>query len=76
LFSREFTLLTGLAFLIAAPLGYAVMQHWLNGFYYHVTLGWGVFAITLGSSLAIASLTVGYKALLAALVNPASSLKG
>jgi hypothetical protein len=52
------------------------MQHWLHGFYYHVTLGWGVFAITLGSSLAIAWLTVGYKALLAGLVNPASSLKG
>lgn len=76
LFSKEFTLLTALAFLIAAPLGYAVMQHWLDGFYYHVPLGWGVFALTLVGSLAIAWITVGYKALLAALVNPASSLKG
>jgi putative ABC transport system permease protein len=76
LFSKEFTVLTLLAFVIAAPLGYAVMQHWLDGFYYHVSLGWGVFALTLVASLAIAWITVGYKALLAALVNPASSLMG
>lgn len=76
LFSKEFTVLTLLAFLISAPLGYAVMQHWLDGFYYHVSLGWGVFALTLAASLAIAWITVGYKSLLAALVNPASSLKG
>ncbi len=63
-------------FAISAPLGYAVMQHWLNGFYYHVPLGWGVFALTLAASLAIAGITVGYKALLAALVNSANSLKG
>ncbi len=76
LFSREFTLLTGLAFLISAPLGYLCMQRWLAGFYYHVALGWETFAITLGLSLAVAWMTVGYKALRAALVNPVESLKG
>ena len=75
LFSREFTLLTGLAFLISAPIGYAVMHHWLNGFYYHTGLGWGVFALTLLLSLGIAWGTVGYKALRAAMVNPVRSLR-
>jgi ABC-type antimicrobial peptide transport system permease subunit len=74
LFSREFTLLTGLAFLISAPIGYFVMTRWLDGFYYHAALGWGVFAITLGVSLFIAWGTVGYEALRAALVNPVRSL--
>jgi putative ABC transport system permease protein len=75
LFSREFTLLTGIAFLISAPLGYLIMHRWLDGFYYHTQLGWGVFAGTLVLSLVIAWLTVGYKALRAATVNPVNSLK-
>jgi len=75
LFSKEFTVLTGLAFLISAPLGYAVMQRWLAGFYYHVGLGWGVFALTLVVSLVIAWGTVGYKALRAASVNPIKALR-
>jgi ABC-type antimicrobial peptide transport system permease subunit len=75
LFSREFTLLTGLAFLISAPVAGMVMQRWLSGFYYHVALGWGVFALTLAVSLVIAWGTVGYKALRAAMVKPVESLR-
>lgn len=75
LFSREFTLLTGLAFLISAPTGYALMNRWLSGFYYHISLGWDVFALALVLSLAIAWITVGYKALRAAMVNPIVSLR-
>ena len=75
LFSREFTGLTGVAFLISAPTGYLVMHRWLEGFYYHIELGWGVFFATLALSLVIAWVTVGYKALRAATVNPVNSLK-
>src|SRR5579864_7881979 len=60
LFSREFTVLILVAFLIASPLGYYFMQQWLSGFYYHVTIGWGVFALTMLLSIVIAWLTVGY----------------
>ena len=74
LFSKEFTALMGLAFLIAAPIGYLLMERWLDGFYYHVSLGWGTFAVTLGLSLLIAWATVGYKALRAAMTNPVESL--
>ena len=75
LFSREFTVLTGVAFLISAPTGYLVMHRWLDGFYYHIELGWGVFAGALFLSLLVAWMTVGYKALRAATVNPVNSLK-
>src|SRR5206468_1922032 len=34
LFSKEFTILIGIAFLISAPLGYYLMHQWLSGFYY------------------------------------------
>jgi len=75
LFSREFTILTGIAFLVSAPAGYLIMHRWLDGFYYHIELGWGVFSATLVLSLVIAWVTVGYKALRAATVNPVNSLK-
>jgi len=75
LFSKEFTILPGIAFLIAAPVGYYFMQHWLQGFYFHISLGWEMFAMTLGISLAVAWGTVAYKAIRAALVNPVKSLR-
>jgi putative ABC transport system permease protein len=75
MFSKEFTLLVILAFAIATPIGYYFMNQWLQGFYYHITVGWSVFAITMVASVIIAWITVGYKAVRAALVNPVKSLK-
>ena len=75
LFSKEFTMLIGIAFLIAVPLGYFLMQEWLSGFYYHIKLSWIVFALAIIISVIIAWLTVGYKAIRAGLVNPVKSLR-
>jgi putative ABC transport system permease protein len=75
MFSREWTVLLGVAFLISAPLGYYFMHQWLNGFYYHVSLGLGVFASAIGFSVIITWLTVGYKAIRAAVANPVDSLR-
>jgi putative ABC transport system permease protein len=75
LFSKEFTILIGIAFLIAAPLGYYFMHGWLSGFHYHTTIGWLVFVIAILSSMIIAWVTVGYKALKAAIANPVKSLR-
>lgn len=75
LFSKEFTLLIGIAFLIAAPLGYYLMNTWLESFHFHITIGWGVFVLAVGLSVLIAWISVGYKALRAALANPVKSLR-
>jgi len=75
LFSKEFTILVGIAFLIAAPVGYYCMHQWLSGFHYHTQLTPGIFVLAIMLSIAIAWLTVGYKAVKAALVNPVKSLK-
>jgi len=75
LFSREFTVLTVLAFLISAPVGYTVMHRWLAGFYYHVSPGWDVFALTFVLSLVIAWGTVGWQAWRAARANPILALR-
>jgi ABC-type antimicrobial peptide transport system permease subunit len=75
LFSREFSLLISIAFLIAAPLAYYFMHHWLAGFYYHTSMGWGIFVLAITGSVLVAWLAVGYKAIRAALANPVKSLR-
>ncbi|TMI87025.1 MAG: FtsX-like permease family protein, partial [Bacteroidetes bacterium] len=75
LFSKEFTILIGIAFLISAPLGYYLMHQWLSGFYYHIGLSWLVFILAILISIIIAWLTVGYKAIKAAIANPVKSLR-
>ena len=75
LFSREFTLLIALAFVIAAPLGYFLMNKWLSGFYYHTAIGVWVFLAAILGSVVIAWLTVGYQSIKAARANPVDSLR-
>ncbi|HEY4198728.1 MAG TPA: ABC transporter permease, partial [Mucilaginibacter sp.] len=75
LFSKEFTLLIIIAFLISAPIGYYFMHKWLQDFAYKVSIGPGIFILAILVSVAIAWATVGYKAVKAALANPVKSLR-
>jgi ABC-type antimicrobial peptide transport system permease subunit len=75
LFSKEFTILIAVAFLVAAPVGYYGMNKWLQEYYYHTEIGWGVFVLAIVLSVLIAWVTVGYKAIKAALANPIKSLR-
>ncbi|HEY2727435.1 MAG TPA: FtsX-like permease family protein, partial [Parafilimonas sp.] len=75
LFSKEFIVLIGIAFLIATPVSYYLMHQWLSGFYYHIQLSWIVFAAAIIISIIIAWVTVGYKAIKAAIANPIKSLR-
>ncbi len=75
LFGREFGRLVAVAFVVAAPLGWWVMSHWLQDYNYRVSLGWGVFALALAVTLLISALTVGYQSLKAAWMNPVKSLR-
>ena len=75
LFSKEFTILIAVAFVIAAPLAYFMMHSWLQDFVYRINLGIGVFIIAVFISIIIAWITVGYKAVKAAVANPVKSLR-
>jgi putative ABC transport system permease protein len=75
LFSKEFTLLTIGAFVIAAPLGYYLMSKWLEQYYNRTPIGWDIFAAAIGLSIIIAWVTVGYRAVRAALADPVKALK-
>ena len=73
--SREFLGLVGLAFLIAAPLAGLLMNKWLHDFSYRISIGWWIFALAALLAIAITILTIGFRALRAALANPVTSLR-
>ncbi len=75
LFSKEFTVLITIAFVIAAPAAWYLMKNWLNDFAYKIDIGLWVFAIAIVCSLLVAWLAVGYKAFKAAIANPVKSLR-
>ena len=74
-FTREFSGLVLLAFLIAAPLSYLAMQVWLDTFAYRIDIHIGFFVLTLLASIIVAGLTVGYRSVRAAVANPVESLR-
>ncbi|WP_343668375.1 ABC transporter permease [Chitinophaga sp.] len=75
LFWKEFLTLTGIAFLIAAPVGWWLMNNWLQNFTLRTEVGATVFLTAIVASVAIALLTVSHKAMTAALTNPVQSIQ-
>jgi putative ABC transport system permease protein len=75
LFAKEFIALIIVAFLIAVPIGYYFMNGWLQNFAYHVHIGKGIFLIAVGISFLIATITISFQAIKAALSNPVKSLR-
>ena len=75
LFSREFTILILIAFLIAVPVAWYLMSEWLTHFAYRIDLNPLIFAGAGLLSMVIAWLTVGFKSWRAANANPVASIK-
>jgi putative ABC transport system permease protein len=73
--SREVIILVSTSALIAWPLIYYIAVRWLENFYFRINLG--VFSFIAGFTIAlgIAVLTISYRIMKAARVNPAQSLK-
>jgi putative ABC transport system permease protein len=75
LLSADFLKLVAVAFVVAVPLVYGLMQQWLASFAYRVDLGLGVFVLAGGTALLIALLTVSTQAIRAARTDPATTLR-
>lgn len=75
LFSKEFTILILVAFVIAVPVAYYMMHNWLENFAFRINITVWVFILAIACSVAIAWITVGYKSILAAMANPVKSLR-
>jgi ABC-type antimicrobial peptide transport system permease subunit len=74
LFSKEFILLIAVAFIIAAPVAYYVMNSWLQNFAYQVNVSGWIFLAAIAVSFLIAAITIAYQAVKAAIANPVKSL--
>jgi ABC-type antimicrobial peptide transport system permease subunit len=75
LFSKEFTILIIVGFLIAMPISYYMMNNWLQDFAFRITMNAGMFLIVILLSVIIAWLTVGYISIKTAIANPVKSLR-
>ncbi|MCE7993517.1 MAG: FtsX-like permease family protein [Roseivirga sp.] len=73
--SSDFVRLIAIAFLISAPVAYYLMDQWLAGFAFSIDIGILPFVFALAAIAAICALTVGYKALKAAMTNPVEILR-
>lgn len=75
LLSRDFLKLVVIAIGIASPVGWYVMNKWLEGFAYKINIEWWVFALAAILVMTIAVFTVSFQSIKAALMNPVRSLR-
>ena len=73
--SRNFLSYVIFALIIALPLGYFVMDKWLENFAYHIEIQWWEFILAALMALIIAIVSVGYQAVRTGLANPVDSLR-
>ena len=75
LITRDFIVLVGISCVIASAVAFLFLQHWLDGYYYRIQLGAGVFVGSAIGAIAVAMVTVSFQAVRAALMNPIESLR-
>lgn len=75
LMSRDFILLIIISIVIALPIGYYLMQDWLDGFAYHITLGAMYFVTTGAFMLLVAWVTIMTQVFRSTKINMSESLR-
>jgi len=75
LLSAGFLKLVAIAFLIACPIAWFIMNKWLAQFSYRVSINWWIFGAAGLASLLIAFVTVSFQSIKAAIANPVKSLR-
>jgi putative ABC transport system permease protein len=75
LLSGDFFRLVLISVCIALPLTWWAMYEWMQGFAYHTTLQWSLFAIGGVLTLLLATVTIIFQVMRAAMVNPVKHLR-
>ncbi|PUZ26851.1 FtsX-like permease family protein [Chitinophaga costaii] len=75
LLSTDFLQLVGLAFILAAPIAWMVMNNWLKDYAYRTNLSIELFIIAGLATLVIALFTISFQTIKAALANPITSMR-
>ena len=73
--NRDFVKWVAIAFVIATPIAWYVMNKWLESFAYKTDLSWWIFALAGLLALGIALLTVSWQSWKAATRNPVEALR-
>ncbi|MDW7693744.1 ABC transporter permease [Flammeovirgaceae bacterium SG7u.111] len=72
---KEFTWLYLIAFVLAVPFAFYMMDSWLEDFIYRIDIGAGVFLISGSVALLIIWFTISYQSIRSALINPIDCLR-
>jgi putative ABC transport system permease protein len=75
LLSKDFLKLTVIAFVIATPIAWWVMNQWLQSFSYRIQISWWMFALAGSLAMLLTISVVSVQAIKAALANPIRSLR-
>jgi ABC-type antimicrobial peptide transport system permease subunit len=75
LLTREFVILVIVALIIATPVGWWLMNKWLQDYSYRIQISWISFATSGLMAMIIAVITVSFQAGKAAMANPVKSIK-
>ena len=73
--SFDFIKLVFIAILISLPVGWFLMNKWLQDFAYRENIQWWVLALAGFTAIFIALITIGFQSIKAALSNPVNSLR-
>lgn len=75
LLSKDFIKLVIIAFIIASPVAWLIMNNWLRDFAYRINISWWIFAAAGLLAILIALGTISFQAVRAAIANPVKSLR-
>ena len=75
MFSRKYSVIVLICFVIAAPVSYLIIDHYFSTFAYHTPLSWWVFALALLIVLIVTLVIVVVRSFSAATSNPVESIK-
>lgn len=75
MFFREYIMITLIACVVALPLAWIFMEHWLENFAYRITISWWMFLLVIIVIMIIVSVTIISQVIRAAGRNPAEVVK-
>jgi ABC-type antimicrobial peptide transport system permease subunit len=75
LISKDFLRLVFIAVLIATPIGWLLMNKWLESFPYRIEIEWWMFALVALAALTIAVISIATNTIRVAMQNPVKSLR-
>ncbi len=73
--TKEFGKLILMSAIIATPIAWLVMNRWLEDFAYRINISIWVFVAAMIIALVIATVTVSYQSIRAAMANPVKNLR-